>query len=725
LPNSVMDHLTTGVVGLLPLKVWTAQLEKIGSIEIARQDAPRESFMLARDGSNWRLSGPFTAPVSPSNAQSLLSALGNLNAVRYQALSSANPAEYGFDKPLLTVRIAFSEAKLSASGEVRVANAVVIGGQTPDGSGRYARLDTPNAPVFIAPAAFFEAAQTSPLELLDRGLLNLDSTRITRVRVTPDSSEADFALMKDAGGKWAAEGVTFSVDPERISRLTSTAAQLPVTKIAAYGDDVKWADFGLDKPVLNVAITFAGIKPETHTIALGKADPLGGRYARVDGGKAVAVIPTAAADSLSRKKFEYADRTLLTFDPATLVVFSRKKGNDELDLAPAATIGWDIIKPDKQKADQQFMDELADALSRLRAERVAAYGKREQVFKEYGLDPPAATITLTVGERAEQKTLRIGNYVNSVALDGDRFAAVDSPNAEVIVGVLPAVLVNKLLAEPIAFRDHSLAKFVDADRAVFESGDRKVTFAKIGVSWRVVEPVATEAESAELEALIADLGKLRADTWVAEKKAADLKSFGLGRPEAKWTLSNGDVTVLILLLGKKTTDGRVHATTDKAELIALLDRSLTARVMAEYRQRKPWDVDVAQVTEIEIAAPGGTFRLEKAGSAWTDPTKPDDPIDAGEVTSLLGTLGGLRVERYVVDHNAEPKLFGLEQPEFKLTMTPDGGKRVLEVGGVVGGAGGKQRYARVAEKGLSDVFVLSEADTMRLTRDRSSYLKKK
>lgn len=725
LPSSVVDHLTTGVLGLLPLRIWAAQTEKIEFLEIARQDAPRESFKLAQDGSNWWLSGPFTAPVPRSSAQSLLSALGNLNAVKYQALSSANPAEYGFDRPLLTIRIGYSEAKQSASGEVQVAKTLVVGGPIPDGSGRFARLDTPNAPVFIAPAAFFEAAKTSPLDLLDRALLNLDSTRLTRVRVAPEGSEADFALTKDGTGKWAADGVTFSVDPERITRLTSTAARLPVMKIAAYGDDVKWADFGLDKPVVSVAITCAGITPETHTIALGKADPLGWRYARVDGGKAVAVIPAAAADALSRKKFEYADRTLLTFDPATLVGFSRRKGNDELDLAPAASIGWDIVKPDKQKADQPFMDELADTLSRLRAERVAAYGKREQLFKEYGLEPPAATITLAVGERTEQKKLRIGNYVNSVALDGDRFATVESPNAEVIVGVLPAVLVNKLLAEPIAFRDRSLAKFVDADRAVLESGDRTVTFAKFGATWKVVEPIATATESAELEALVADLGRLRADTWVAEKKSADLKLFGLDRPEVKWTFSNGDATVLILLLGKRTTDGRVHATTDKAELIGLLDRSLTTRVMAEYRKRKPWDVDVAQVTEIEIAAAGGTFRLEKAGATWTDPTKTDDPINAVEVTGLLGTIGGLRVERYALDHNADPKLFGLGKPEVTLTVTAGAARHVLELGGVVGGTRGKQRYARVVEKERSDVFVLSEADTLRLTRDRSEYLMKK
>ena len=65
-------------------------------------------------------------------------------------------------------------------------------------------------------------------------------------------------------------------------------------------------------------------------------------------------------------------------------------------------------------------------------------------------------------------------------------------------------------------------------------------------------------------------------------------------------------------------------------------------------------------------------------------------------------------------------------PEATITvLLKDGGKRVLEVGGTVGGTDDKQRYARVVDKGRSDVFVLSEADTARFIRDRAVYVPKK
>ena len=431
------------------------------------------------------------------------------------------------------------------------------------------------------------------------------------------------------------------MDAERIGQLTRSAAALPVAAIAAYGDAVKWADFGLEKPETTVTITLTGNKPETHTIALGRADPFGGRYARVDNGPAVAVILPAAATALARKKFDYADRTLLTFDPTTITGLTRKQGKEELELAPGAALGWDILKPAKEKADTEFVDDLAAALGKLRAERVAAYGKKEEMFKQYGLEPAAAVVTLTVGERAEEKTLRLGNPVHPAKPDGERYAAIDTTNPEVIVGILPAALANKLLAPLVAFRDRTLAKFVDADKIVLERGDRKITFAKIGGTWKVTEPLATTAESTALENLVADLGKLRADTWVAEK-GKDLKPFGLDRPEAKWTLSDGDTTVLVLLVGKKTADGRVYVATDKGELIGLLSVPLTARVLGEYRQRRPWEVDAAQIEAVNIALSGARFTLEKSGPVWIDPAKPTDSIDVRAVNELLGTLAALR-----------------------------------------------------------------------------------
>jgi hypothetical protein len=730
-PSNIVDQLTTGVVGLLPLSIWAAQPDKVTAFEVAHfGDAAAKSFALTREGIAWKLTGPFTAPVTDASAQSLVAALGVLRAVKYQAMTVGNPADYGFDSPTARLKVTYRERQAGQAGgtaldeERTVSRSLIVGKRAPE-AGSYARLDEPNAPVFIVPAAFTGAAEMSPLDLLDRSLLSLDPNAIASVRVAPARPEDAYSLIKSDPDKWSVEGISFAVDSERIRNLTVTLSALPVARLAAYGDAVKWADFGLEKPGGVITVTVRGDKPATHTIALGNVDPAGAQFVRVDDGKAVGVLPARAVESLTRKKLDYADRVMMRFEPTTLMGLTRKQGKDELELAPAAAVGWDVVKPAKFKADQPFVEELADALGRLRAESVAAYGKKDEVFKQFGLTNPAAIITLAVGDKGEEKVLRLGQPVDAARPDGDRYAVVESPSPEVAVGILPAVLVNKLLAKDVNFRDHTLAKFVDADKAVLTRGDRTITFAKVGASWKVTEPLAAAAESVELEALVGDLGKLRADAWVAPK-TGDLKPYGLDKPAAKWTLFDGDKAVLTLLLGMKQTDGRVFAAVDKGELVGVLDPAMTTRVLSEYRQRRPWDLDAAQVEAVQISRRMTAFDLRKAGPAWFDPAHDQDVIDVRVVNELLGTLGALRVERYASDKGADPKLYGLEKPETRIEVTSQGGqKRILEIGAAVGGTDESQRYARVVDKDRSDVFVLSAVDTMRMLRERAEYVLKK
>ena len=195
--------------------------------------------------------------------------------MKYQSLSSANAAEFGFDKPLLTVKVAHTERQTGATSETPVATTVLIGGARPISPGTMRPSTSRTRRYSSAPGTFVAAAETAPLELLDRTLLSLDPLRLASVRVTPANAAEAFTLSKNAAGKWTAEGISFSVDAERIGRLTMAATHPPVMNSSAYGDAVKWADFRLDKPDATIAITLSGEKTETHTIALGKTDPLG------------------------------------------------------------------------------------------------------------------------------------------------------------------------------------------------------------------------------------------------------------------------------------------------------------------------------------------------------------------------------------------------------------------------------------------------------------------
>jgi hypothetical protein len=494
--------------------------------------------------------------------------------------------------------------------------------------------------------------------------------------------------------------------------------------LAAYGDKVKWADFGLDQPAFTVTLTLSGDKPATHVVKVGKAEPSGERYVRVDDGPAVGVLLPRAAESLARKKLDFADKTLLRFDPAALTAIVRKKGTDELEVTQSG-VNWEITKPTKQRADKPTVEELADQLGNLRAVRVADFDPKD--LGKYGLSTPAAVVTLKVGtDKPEEKVLKLGGPVDPAKPDGERYATA-TEKGPVTVGVLPAALSKKLLGEAIKFRDKSLAKFVDADKLVLERGDRKVTFAKVGGTWKVTEPVQADAEQLDLDEFVNALANLRADELVSDKPD-DLEAFGLDDPQAKWTVTAGREEVVLLVGEKEKETGRVHAKLakgDKADLVVLLDPTLTGRVLGEYRRRAAWtDLDASQAESLVVSAGSGTFQFRKEGGTWKDPAKPTEPVDAAKVEETLTALAGLKAERFVADKDPKLGLYGLEKPARVIVVTQRGGSaKTLHLGSPVGGTDGKQVYAKLPDQPA--VFVLSAADTEKLTRDRAAFAGKK
>lgn len=721
-PNTLVDSLSAGAVALLPLQLWSTTADRVTAVEVRRGGG--ESYKLTHAGGDWKLSGPFEATASPGELQPLLGAVAAVRADKYDALTP-DPAKHGLDKPSLRVSVTYKETK---PGEPTVTKTVAVGKETAPGAAtRYAKLegDGPGA-VFVLPDPLVKEADKSALGWLDRRLLSLDPAQVTKVQIAGPTPEAGVTLTRAADDKegWKAESANFALDKPTVDALLFAAARPPVARLAAYGANVKWADFGLEKPEYAVTVTLSGDKPVTHTLKLGKAEPSGERYVRVDDGPAVGVLPARAAEALARGKFDFADRTMFTFDPAQLTAVTRT-GKDELEIAQAG-LNWEIVKPAKQKADQETIESLADQLGRLRAVKVAAVAPAD-LDKPFGLKEPAATVALTVGtDKPEKKVLKLGNPVDSAKPDGDRYALVEgTKDGPVVVGVLAGSLAKRLLAEPIKFRDRSLAKFVDADRLTLERGDRKVTFAKMAGTWKVTQPVQADAEQTGLDELVNALAGLRADELAAEKPA-DLKPFGLDTPEARWTVFEGDKEVLSLLVGSKEKDGpRAHAKLEKGETVALLSPKLTDQLLGEYRKRAVFaDLDASQVESVVVSSEGANFILRKDGAGWKDPSKPADPIDAAKVTQTVAALAGLKAERFVADSDAKLALYGLEKPSRVIVATAKGGaSKTLQLGGPVGDSGGKKVYAKLPDQPA--VFVLSEADTAELTRERAAFVQKK
>jgi len=723
--KTLTDALDRGSLDLLPLQLWSATPDKVTQLEIERG---AEKYQLTPDGAKWKLSGPFDAGAAANDVFPLTALFGKLQALRYDAMT-AEP-KHGFDKPALAVTVTVKEPKADSKTtppeEVPVTRTIQIGNAVADEpNARYAKLTTgPNTAVFVVADAAFKVADKPALAWLDRNLLILDPSKVTKVQIAGPTPEASLTLVGADKQDWKPEGAAFPLDKLLVSNLVFNAANPPVIRLAAYGPAIKWADYGLEKPEYTLTLT-TGEKPAPVVLKLGKEEPTGERYIRIGDELAVGVVSGATTAALARGKLELADRGILAFDPFKLTSIVRKKGADVFELTKVAE-KWEVQKPAKFTADPLTAEELADALSRLRATKVAAIGPKD--LKPFGLDTPTAEVTLST-EGVKPIVLQIGKPVEDAKPNGDRYLKVND-GGEPMVKIVSGTVLNKLLGEPIKFKERTLnsAKFIDADQVVVERGDRKATFMKVDGTWKMTAPVAAEAEQADLDELVNAVAKFRADELVAEKPA-DLKPFGLDAPRAKVKFLFNDKEVLSVLVGSSDKDGpRAHAMLEKGELVGLLDAGLSGKLLGEFRKRAVWTgVDASQINLLAVSEGKTNFVLRKAGPVWADPEKLTDAFDAAKVTEMLAALAQLKAERYVADKDANLELYGLKEPKRVIVLSMQDGKvtKSLQIGGEVGGSNGKQVYAKVNEPGRTDVFALTEADTAKLTRDRATLFVKK
>ncbi|MBL8797013.1 MAG: DUF4340 domain-containing protein [Planctomycetia bacterium] len=728
--KAVRDQLDQPSLALRPTQLWQLSPGDIAAVRIKKGEEPE--YTLQRELAAWKLTGPFDATVRKEEAEGILAPLARLKADKFAAHHVKDVKDTGLDKPRVVVTLreaAPEDAKDKAKERVLLLGNPVAQQEPP---AYYAKLADSDA-VFILPEQVFETVDRSALDLLDRQLLSLDIKGLEQLRgVGPQGTVV--LERKDNGWQATAGELKFTPDRRKAESIAGVWALLRADRFAAYGAKVDWAKYGLEKPAFTVTVALKPADPKdkstTHALALG--GPVEGspqqRYAKLDDRPGVFVLDRAYVEDLNWTTLDLVDRTLLDLDGKAVSALLRKMGDQELEITKTGD-QWRIVKPEAQLADGPALDRLLQQLGRLRATRIAAYPAKD--VKMFGLDDPAAIITLRQGDGEGKKdvVLKIGEVADmGPQTAGDRFALVEGGDK---VGVLPGALVRLLVAKPIAFRERSIAKFVDADRLQLERGPRKATFARVDGNWKLVEPLDAPADQNELDEFINAFAKLRADELIMDKPE-DLKPYGLERPEARWRFLNGDKEVLSLLIGdrEKTRTGepgRVYAKLASGDVVFLLDPKLTAQVLGEFRGRSLGEaIDAAQVERVDYGAPGGDperkpFTLEKVNEAWQVAGKPEAKVNPLRVSETLVTLANLRAERFIVDKDADFKLYGLEPAYLTVELrTRSGAKRQLAIGARAGDS--KRHYARVLDGNRSDVFVISEADASRIVRDLAGYV---
>jgi hypothetical protein len=705
-----------------PQTLWQLLPEEIASLRVHK--AGQKEYVLTHSDNDWKISGPFEANALTDAVRKMTAELVSPKVESYTAHEVKDLAQYGLDKPALTIAIKTVLSKDDKEytlliGKPAPSISPPVPGGDKGGGSRYAKRANDSA-IFTVGDALVRAADRAAVDLLDTKLLHLDSAKVERLRSQASDKGLTLEKKGDAWRVTESPAGAYPADAEATASLSRLWSDLRAQRFVDYGKSVEWAKYGLDKPAIRVTIGERGCvsAPSEHVIELGKeveGEP-GARYARVDKGAGVAVLPVELTRLLERTYLDYVNHNLLNFDHEAAASLQRHMGAQVLEVVNKDG-KWQVDKPAQEKADDQAMRQLFEQLGHLHADRIAAYPVKD--LRPFGLDTPSALLTIKLkgDQKPAEHIIKLGK---SAGDKGERFALVDDGKA---VAVLPASLVQQLMGSPLSFRDRTIVRFDSADRLQLQRGPRNAVFSKADGSWKLTEPLQGDAEQDQLDDFLDRLRRLRADALVVEKPDADaLKTYGLDHPEASWRVQSGGKEVLNLLIGNKESKGeRCYAKLAKGKLVFLLDPRLSQKVLDEYRPRTVWTppLDAVEIESLNYRYQRNPFRLEKAGTAWQAVGKPDAKINTATVEDTLAALAGLKLSRYAVDKGANLALFGLDKPELVLEVATRSGKRVLHVGNIEGSS--KGRYARLPDSDRSDVFVLDEETCVRLLRDLSAF----
>lgn len=416
----------------------------------------------------------------------------------------------------------------------------------------------------------------NPSTIRDTTLVKLDPKRIDAVAVTLRDGGQTFELQKGEGERWKvfADGTAADANPERVRALIARLTEPRLIRSFPPAETTD-AQLGVDKPAVEVRLWQDGIAASEKADAAGQYTLRATPSARVQFGnpdvgdlvfarryrgltKVDAAVAKAVMQLAGRKRLEYVDAYLPSFDPAKVEAATLPHGGEtfvvqrvEKDERLPEAAHWKIVAPPARAgkfADPQKMQLILDSLREIRPLRVEAEKPTAEQLAALGLDParPPATVThptvkvvLTIAGEGERTYV----FGNSSANPLNVYAKVS--NSDYVIEVpagKPDLIAQGQLLDPLLYRvDRANVKGLTLRGWIDSSATgapQELELERRSGAWSAKGNFAVDG--AKAEALLAAVAAPRAEATLVEKAGP--------KPEHGLDVNKGALEITILPL---------------------------------------------------------------------------------------------------------------------------------------------------------------------------------
>jgi Domain of unknown function (DUF4340) len=384
-------------------------------------------------------------------------------------------------------------------------------------------------------------------------------------------------------------------------------------------------------------------------------------------------LPEGGADASAKKEKVFAGLEAAKIDELKI----SSAAGDSTTLKKDAG-GWQMTAPLAAKADESEIASITSALTS--ADLVRVVDENPGDLNAYGLLTPRIEIDFKAAGDKDYRKLLVGEKTPTGA---DLFAR---RNDEKKVFLIPAMHETTLNRTTFDLRDKSLLK-VDREKldgVEVTAGGKTLLIAKDAGEWKLKKPIETKADFGAAENLVSRLQSLQMKSIAADEATpADLKKFGLDKPEATVNLSSGSSRAT-LVVGGKAADGTVYARDmSKPSVVTIETATLDEfkKSADDYRRKDLFEFRPYNATHIELSREGKTIVLDRQkGQGDNAPDKwhraaPAGDIDKEKMDGLLSKLSNMRAASFV-ESTAKT---GTDKPALTVTIKYEDGKKEEKV----------------------------------------------
>ncbi len=369
-----------------------------------------------------------------------------------------------------------------------------------------------------------------------------------------------------------------------------------------------------------------------------------------------------------REKTETRKGRVFTAEPKDVTEVELKRPDSVVKLKREGD-AWQMLEPVKTRGDRGAIEDVVTSLATVKMDREIAAAPAS--LAEFGLDKPAAEVTLTLG----------GGQRLELQLGGKNPTGVwvyARERAKPAVFVVADGVLRDATRPAADFRDKTILAFTRTD---VTGVDIAIGAETLGVEqsdgkWRITRPQPLPADADTVNDFLDKLQAAKVKTFVAEAPPS-LEPFGLDRPArvAIHTGKDKERASRSLLIGRfdgekkgvyamRPGESSVLLVPDEVWLVLPKNVAvLRDKVVVEYQRDK--------VTRLDLESPKGTVTVVRDDNRWKISAPEALPADQVEVGALLARLRDLRAQGFLTDDaSGIPRYLG--KPEVRITLTEQG-----------------------------------------------------